>query len=177
MLRRSATNLTRGERGSGAYSPQRRSNKPWKALFIWTLDIACVNADYKYTNKMCLHKDCMVHQIWTKCVHHKFGASHNIKLQLYHTVCVCPFIIYANEACNLRTFEVHASSVKTCFSHELREKVHTKREKQQSSKIIDTQDVVDAVVCADADRLSVSYLIKRIIKSGTIFETAGQNFI
>ena len=28
----------------GTYSPQRRSNKPWKALFIWTLDVSCVNA-------------------------------------------------------------------------------------------------------------------------------------
>ena len=28
----------------GTYSPQRRSNKPWKVIFTWTLDIACVNA-------------------------------------------------------------------------------------------------------------------------------------
>ena len=28
----------------GSYSPQRRSSKPWKALFFWTVDIACVNA-------------------------------------------------------------------------------------------------------------------------------------
>lgn len=28
----------------GTYSPQHRSNNPWKTLFIWTLDIACVNA-------------------------------------------------------------------------------------------------------------------------------------
>ena len=72
LARRSSASLARGERGSGkadraaplcaihynkymlgvdkcdqmrgTYSPQRRSNKPWKALFIWTLDVSCVNA-------------------------------------------------------------------------------------------------------------------------------------
>ena len=72
LARRSSASLARGEQGSGkadraaplcaicynkkmlgtdkcdqmrgTYSPQRRSNKPWKALFIWTLDVACVNA-------------------------------------------------------------------------------------------------------------------------------------
>ena len=72
LARRSSASLARGQQGSGradraaplcaicynkkmlgtdkcdqmrgTYSPQRRSNKPWKALFIWTLDVACVNA-------------------------------------------------------------------------------------------------------------------------------------
>ena len=72
LERRSSSSLARGERGHGkaeraaslcaicynkkmlgtdkcdqmrgTYSPQRRSNKPWKALFIWTLDVSCVNA-------------------------------------------------------------------------------------------------------------------------------------
>lgn len=72
LERRSSSSLVRGEQGHGkadraaplcaicynkkmlgtdkcdqmrgTYSPQRRSNKPWKALFIWTLDVSCVNA-------------------------------------------------------------------------------------------------------------------------------------